>query len=126
LMVGFDDGSESIYVLDGVPVSDISPDLQAELDITVASILAENRELVFQGPVKVGQFDIDQKTAHEFLAASNSSGRSNWDVVRPWINGMDIVRRPRNMWIIDFGAMEYDLASQYELPFEYVRREVKP
>ena len=36
-----------------------------------------------------------------------------------------MTRRPRNMWIIDFGAdMPEEDAALYELPFEYVRRHV--
>ena len=38
------------------------------------------------------------------LASPNPDGRSNRDVVRPWVNGLDITRRPRGMWIIDFGV----------------------
>ena len=34
---------------------------------------------------------------------TNPNGRSNLDVVRPWVNGLDITQRPANMYIIDFG-----------------------
>lgn len=62
------------------------------------------------------------------LAASlNPNGRPNSDVVRPWVNGLDIVRRSRDMWIIDFGVdMPLEQAALYEEPFEYVKRHVLP
>jgi hypothetical protein len=61
------------------------------------------------------------------LVKPNPHGRPNSDVVRPWVNGLDITRRPRHMWIIDFppGMSEKD-AALYEAPFEYVKSEVKP
>ncbi len=60
-------------------------------------------------------------------APPNPNGRPNTDVVRPYVNGLDVVRRRRGMWIIDFGAnTPEDTAALYELPFEYVRRVVKP
>ena len=31
------------------------------------------------------------------LAAPNPDGRSNADVVRPWVNGKDLTGRPRDM-----------------------------
>ena len=60
-------------------------------------------------------------------APLNPNGKPNSDVVRPWINGLDVTSRPRNMYVIDFGVdiSEID-ASFYEKPFEYVRRVVKP
>ena len=60
-------------------------------------------------------------------APGNPNGKSNSDVLRPWINGLDITRYPRYMWIIDFGLdMPEAEACLYEQPFEYVRKHVKP
>ena len=57
----------------------------------------------------------------------NPNGRPNSDVIKPWINGLDITQRPRNMWIIDFGVdTPQELASFYEEPFEYVKQNIKP
>ena len=43
------------------------------------------------------------------------------------MNGLDITRRPRDMWIIDFGVdMPSNQAALYEAPFEYVREHVRP
>ena len=61
------------------------------------------------------------------LDAPNPDGRSNRDVVRPWVNGQDMTGRPRGMWIIDFGLrVSEQQAALYELPFEYVLEHVKP
>jgi type II restriction/modification system DNA methylase subunit YeeA len=60
-------------------------------------------------------------------APTNPNGRPNSDVVRPYVNGMDVTRRPRNVWIIDFGVdTPEEQAALYEMPFEYVRQVVKP
>ena len=51
---------------------------------------------------------------------------ANADVVRPWLNGMDIVRRPTGRWIIDFDDLTEADASLFEGPFEYVVANIKP
>jgi hypothetical protein len=90
-------------------------------------MLSENVNLAFIGTQKGGAFNIEQSVAHQMLLASgNPNQRSNKDVIRPWINGLDITRRPRQMWIIDFGLdMPIQLAAMYEAPFEYIRKFVK-
>ena len=92
-------------LLDGQPVPFINPDLSTGSNAASASRLKENADLCFMGTTKVGPFDIDADTARKMLTAPlNPNGRSNSDVVRPWVNAMDITRRPRNMYIIDFGT----------------------
>lgn len=125
-IVGFDDGSEGEKHSDGKAVESISAALTSTIDLTQAHRLEENAGLAFQGPVKVGPFDIGNEIAEEMLGKANLHGRSNREVVRPWKNASDITGRPRGMWIIDFGEMELEEASLFEAPFEYVRREVKP
>jgi hypothetical protein len=47
--------------------------------------------------------------------------------VLPWANGLDITRRARDVWIIDFGTEStVEDASQYAAPFEYVKEIVRP
>jgi type II restriction/modification system DNA methylase subunit YeeA len=127
-MVGFDDGSEPKKALDDGPVTAINSNLTSEADTTTAEILPENLGICFMGTTKVGPFDISAETAREMLSAPlNPNGRPNSDVIRPWVNGMDLTRRPRGMFIIDFGvdATESE-AALYEMPFEYVRKHVRP
>jgi type II restriction/modification system DNA methylase subunit YeeA len=80
------------------------------------------------GTTKIGAFDVSPATAATMLSAPlNPNGRPNSDVVRPWMNGMDITRRPRGMFIIDFGTeMSEADAALYERPFEYLLQHVYP
>jgi type II restriction/modification system DNA methylase subunit YeeA len=48
-------------------------------------------------------------------------------VIIPWVNSLDILRRPRNYWIIDFGYdMSQEKASRYGQPFAKIQWEVFP
>jgi type II restriction/modification system DNA methylase subunit YeeA len=114
--------------------AEIFPDLTARqdgtvsLNMTAVKPLAENKRICFMGTTKVGPFDISADLARPWLTLpTNPNGRPNADVVRPWVNGMDITRRPSDTWIVDFGCdMTETQAAFYEAPFEYVRRQVKP
>ena len=125
-IVGFDGGDEAWRTLNGSVVEAINPDLTSGADATRARLLPENAGLCFMGTTKVGAFDLDPETARKMLAAPlNPNGRPNSDVVRPWVNALDITRRPRGMYIIDFGVdMPEDEAALYEMPFEYLREHV--
>jgi len=127
-MIGFDDGGEQGHVLNGVPVQAINADLTGSFDLTAARRLAENMGIAFMGDTKGGAFDIPSEEAAKMLNAPvNPNGRPNSDVVKPWVNGMDIVRRPRGMSIIDFGvSTSEEDAALYEVPYEYARNHVKP
>ena len=138
-MVGFDGGSETQRLLNeskddptevalarARPVEGINANLTSRLDLTKARRLKENLGICFQGPVKVGSFDIDWRLAQQFVASPNPDGRQNSDVVRPWLNGRDIASRPSGKFIIDFGELPESEAMMYEAPFEYVRRVVGP
>ena len=126
-IICFDDGSESFRMLDGKRTSNINADLTRGPDLTLAKPLAKNRNLSFQGIGKVGEFDITEDVAFEMMAEPNAHGKPNSDVIRRWINGIDIARRPRDVWIIDFGVdMPESEAALYEAPFEHVKEKVKP
>jgi SAM-dependent methyltransferase len=127
-MIGFDGRTEKDHMLDGRRVATINSDLSSLSDLTMAKPLPENADIAFIGDTKKGQFDITHEVAVEMLQdQANPNGQPNSDVIKPWINGLDITNRPRNMWIIDFGVdMPQHQAAQYEKPFEYVRRNVKP
>jgi type II restriction/modification system DNA methylase subunit YeeA len=133
-LIGFDNGGEPTRTLDGKEVSVIHADLtagveaQAALDLTKARRLKENLGIAFMGDTKGGPFDIPGDLAREWLALpANPNGRPNSDVLRPWANGMDVTRRPRGMWIIDFGVdMPEKVAALYEAPFQYILKHVKP
>ena len=125
-IVGFDDGSESQRELDGSPVAEINANLTAGADINMAARLEENLGVAFMGDTKGGPFDIPESLAEEMLNSPNPHGRSNSEVVKPWVNGRDVAQRARGMWIIDFGDLPLEQAALYELPFEYVNKHVRP
>jgi SAM-dependent methyltransferase len=125
--VGQDDGSQQDRTLNGRPVPVINADLTTGVDLTKARPLPENVGIAFIGDQKSGPFDVPGKVARDWLRRPNPDGRDNRDVVRPWVNGLDLTRRPRDMWIVDFGTnMACEEAALYEAPFEHVRREVLP
>lgn len=126
-MIGFDNGAQTERVFDGLRVSNINADLTTGLDVAGALALNENAGLCFLGMMKGGPFDIDSETAHKMLSAPlNPNGRPNSDVVKRRLGGQDVVGRPRDGWIIDFVQMTRAAAALYQLPFEYVREQVKP
>ena len=125
-IVGFDDGSEFNRELDGAAVGSINANLTMGADLTAAARLGENLGIAFMGDTKGGPFDIPGTLAKEMLARPNPHGRSNAEVIRPWVNGRDITDRSRGMWIIDFGDMPSEQAALYEAPFEYVNAWVRP
>ena len=89
------------------------------MDVTQARRLVTNVAKCFQGPVKVGPFDVPGELARQWLTMPlNFNGRPNADVVRPLLNGMDITGRASDTWIIDFGELDEAKASLYEAPFE--------
>ncbi|MBP2302830.1 type IIL restriction-modification enzyme MmeI [Azospirillum picis] len=115
-------------LLDGEPVSRINADLTAmAINLTMARRLRENYGAAFQGPVKVGPFDIPGQLAREWLKSPvNPNGKGNLKVVFPWANGMDLVRRSSDTWIVNFSNMEEEQACLYEKPYHYVKETVKP
>ncbi len=127
-----DDGTESHRRVDGLLVdrihADLTPGGGGSVDLTTARRLQENLEVSFMGDTKGGAFDISGQVAREMLLlGGNPNGRPNSDVVVPWANGLDVTRRPRDMFIVDFGVdMSRRHAEQYEAPYAHVAREVRP
>jgi len=126
-LIGFDDGTEKERVLDGKSVTAINANLSATADITQARILKDNQGIAFMGDTKVGPFEIPESLARQWLSLRNPNGKPNLDVLRPWANGLEIMRTPQRLWIVDFppGMPEAD-AAQYEAPYEYIRAKVLP
>jgi type II restriction/modification system DNA methylase subunit YeeA len=115
--------------LDGKAVERVGSDLTASRsDLTTARRLTENRSVAFMGDTKGGAFDIPGNLARRWLQLPlNPNGRPNSAVLRPWMNGMDVTRRPADKWIVDFGwEMDEREAALYEAPFAYCLANVKP
>jgi hypothetical protein len=130
-MVGFDNGKETIRELDGRTVEVIhanltSPDVKT-LDLTLAKPLAANRAFCFVGAMKGGPFDLDDQTGLRLLKEPNPGRKPNSDVLRLRATALDILRRGKPGWIIDFGidSTQEDCAG-YEAPWKYAVNSIKP
>jgi len=117
--------------LNGGRVDEIYPDLTGKtgevgLNVTVACAIRQNKSIAFQGTIKTGRFEISGEVARRWLQTpANPNGRPNSDVLRPWVNGMDVTRRPFDRWIIDFADLSEQEAALYEGPFEYLSSTVR-
>ena len=126
-MVAFDGKAEESRMLDGHEVDTINPNLSSSADTTQAKRLAVNSGIGFIADVKAGKFDVAEAEALAMLQKPNPHGRPSSDVVVPWINSLDLLRRDRTMWIIDFGdSLPEDEAAKYEFPFQIVGQRVQP
>ena len=115
--------------LDGEAAPRINADLTAgSLDFTQVAFLGKNNGVAFQGDTKGGPFDIPGDKAREWLQLPpNPNGRPNTAVLKPWVNAMDLTRRPSGKWIVDFGwTMSESDAALYEAPFQWIKDHVHP
>ena len=126
-----DDPCVSSARLDGQAADEIYADLTARragvgVDLTGVQRIHENVGVAFRGDEKGGPFDVEGDQAREWLRLpANPNGRTNADVLKPWVNGMDLTRRPAGRWIVDFGwTMSEGYAALYERPFQWVRDHV--
>jgi hypothetical protein len=125
--------AEQEVLLDGKSASLIAADLSAagqqdQLDLTKAVRLEANKSSAFNGIQKTGPFDIAGELARAWLAMpTNPNARHNADVLSPYRNGIDVTRRSRDVWIIDFGwTMAVGEAALFEAPFQYALSTIKP
>ena len=119
--------------LDGEVVDAVHADLTARrgsagVDLTGVERLYRNMGVAFMGDTKGGPFDVPGVQAREWLREpANPNGRPNSDVLGPWMNGMDVTRRPSDKWIVDFGwNMVREEAALYEAPFQHAKEHVYP
>ena len=127
-MVCFGRDASCAANLNGQTVKEIGPDLTSGLVITDAVRLAQNAGRSFVGIQKTGKFNIPGELARSMLTAPvNPNGRPNTDVIKPYWNGIDLTRRPQDIWLIDLPlTLDAANASLYELPFDYLSAEVRP
>ena len=127
------EGAGSQPRLDGRSVDAVHSDLTARrggtgVDLTRVQRLYRNLGVAFMGDTKGGPFDVPGEQAREWLRQpANPNGRPNSDVLGPWMNGMDVTRRPAGKWIVDFGSsMVREEAALYEAPYRHAREHVYP
>ena len=113
-------------VLDGKQAAAINADLTTGLDLTRAAVLPANADLCFQGPVKVGDFDVSFELAASMLLAPNPHGRPNSDVLRPWLYGKGITDLIPTSSSSTSRSDRESAAALYESPFAHVVAHVWP
>lgn len=126
-LISFDHEFGGRQSLDGRSVEVIHSDLTSSslIDFTKAAVLPTNRG-AYIGDQKTGAFDIPGRLAREMLLRPvNPNGRTNADVVVPWLIGRDVTDRPSDKWIIDFGVdISSADAALYEAPFAHLQAHV--
>nr|WP_321442250.1 DNA methyltransferase [uncultured Hyphomonas sp.] len=123
-----------ICKLNGEEVSAIQSGLtvgsgdEKDIDLSNSCRLVSSSEKAFIGVQKSGPFDIFGDLARAWLLApENPNGSKNCDVLKPYWNGAEIVRRSQDTWIIDFGAEKSAAESSiYEMPFKYAEETILP
>jgi hypothetical protein len=126
-MVGFDDGEQTTRTLDGTSVANINADLTAVTDTTIARALSIMGNIAFIGTKKAGKFELRDDEARALLGKPNPHGRPNSDILRPWLDGFAVTRRPTNEWILDCGTSMTEAEFKYYAdPYERVLAFVKP
>ncbi len=125
-MVGFDDGSEQNRTLNGKPEKEINANLTATADTTTAVPLASNSDVAFIGTTKGGDFDIAEDEALSVLnSGGNPNGQPNSDVLKPILNGKDVLSRMPQRWLIDNADRPLNEACKFEQPHKLVVERVK-
>jgi SAM-dependent methyltransferase len=114
------------YFLDDKPVCFINSSLQTYTHVSGAKTLQANLNKCFQGVIPVGKdFIVTEKQVMEWIA-KNSKDR---EVLKLFSMGANLAKNPNgkpDRWIIDFNNLNLEDASDYQLPFEYVKNNVKP
>jgi hypothetical protein len=116
----------AIPVLDGLPVSGITPSLEEGFGEAPPSCLPENVSLSFKGYDLGGDgFQLSSEEAQAMIA---DDGR-NADVLFPYLNGRDLNSNPTfagEGWVISFGQRSLEEAKTYRSPFARIQQMVLP
>jgi hypothetical protein len=121
-------GDQVVTLLDSSPVPAITTQLRAATDSRwQPKRLVTNIHRCFAGVVPQAKgFLIAELEAQKLLASSEADyGR----VVRRYLNGEDVARRPDqspSRWIIDFGSMSLEEAMRFPAALRIVRDRVRP
>ncbi len=126
-IVGFDDGDDDHRVLDGQIVANINANLTSNGDISVAALLNSNQGICCRAPEMGGRFHVENPDAIRALKLNNPNRLPNSDVLRPWGNGNNLIRKRVDPgWVADYyGVTDEAAAAQYKWPFEYLAERVK-
>ncbi|MBD2147818.1 DNA methyltransferase [Sphaerospermopsis sp. FACHB-1194] len=114
------------YYLDDQIVSQINSSLKSSIDVSQAVRLKANLNKCFQGVLPVGEgFIVTEQQVQEWI----KKDIKNQEVLKLFSMGANLAKNPHGKperWIIDFNDMSIEDASDYRLPFEYIKQNVKP
>ncbi|MBD1841819.1 class I SAM-dependent DNA methyltransferase [Cyanobacteria bacterium FACHB-63] len=117
--------AENCY-LDGQEVVRINAALTSTIDATQAYKLKANFGFCFEGVKPTGKgFLINEDQAKLWI----SQNPKNKEVLKLYADATNLTGVPNgtpDRWIIDFDDLSLEDASEYSLPYEYVRINVKP
>ncbi|WP_254172769.1 type IIL restriction-modification enzyme MmeI [Planktothrix pseudagardhii] len=120
------DNQELTYRIDHKIVSNINSALKAEVDVSQAVRLKANLNLCFQGVIPNGKgFIVTEKEVQQWI----KTDPTNQKVLKLFSMGANLAQNPHgkpDRWIIDFDDMSLEDASEYKLPFNHVKTNVKP
>jgi len=112
--------------LDSKPVPLINSSLKSEIDVTKAARLKVNLNKSFQGVIPVGKgFIVTEEQVKAWIKADPK----NQEVLKLFSMGDNLASNPQGKperWIIDFNDMSLEDASNFKLPFEHIKKIVKP
>ncbi|MDH6098444.1 class I SAM-dependent DNA methyltransferase, partial [Anabaenopsis sp. FSS-46] len=114
------------YYLDDEVVSRINSSLKSSIDVSQAVRLKANLNKCFQGVIPNGKgFLVTEEKVKEWIKANGK----NQEVLKLFSMGANLAQNPHGKperWIIDFNDMSIEDASEYQLPFEHIKINVKP
>lgn len=130
-LICFDSQHGKGAYLNGKQAKEVHPDLTGGglgTNLTLAKRLPENANICFEGMKKYGKFEVHGEQARAWLSLPlNVNGKSNSEILFPWLIAIDVVRRPLDRWAIDFSdAKDLQSAAEFEAPFEHVKEHVYP
>ncbi len=112
--------------LDSKPVQQITSALKDSLDVTHAIRLTANLNWCFTGVTPVGKGFI---VSQEQVATWNQINPQNAAIIHPFLEGNELAmgrcKQPTH-WIIDFEDLTLEAARDYDQPFQWVQKTVKP
>lgn len=112
-------------ILDGNEVEFINSSLKFDFDVSKAKRLQQNKNICFQGVVPVGEFEITEEIAKNWIR----NDQKNKDVIKIFFSGNELTEYHDyrgKKWIIDFNDFSIEKSSKYQEPFEWVKEKVKP
>ena len=100
--------------------------LEARVDVSGAKRLSANSNNCFQGVIPIGKgFLVTKRKVNSWIKAD----QKNRQVLKQYSVSSNLATNPHgkpDRWIIDFDDMSLEQASDYVLPFEHIKKTVKP